>query len=207
MRVRLVCEGNLDGRVGRHGQCEGAAKIILRRILSNDDAEHAAGFKFDVRKLASFTKGGGFRRKIVEAISDAAEVGGIDALVVLVDRDKAEYDYRLAELLGGISDMEQQDSTRAMAARTVAGMAIEELEAWLLADANFLTSKLGEPKGIPNPEEVRKPKERFQQLLAKQGMDRAYGYDFTASHINLVLVEKKWKAFKRFVADVRTKLA
>ena len=203
MRVRLLCEGGLDGRIGAVGESRGAAVIILHRLISENVGRQLDLGEILAGRLPRLTRGGGLRRKIKLAIAEAESDGGVDSLVVLVDRDKPEYNNRLSELETGITECAGAE----IASRTVAGMAIEELEAWLIADHDLLTSKFEVAKGeLRNPEGQKDPKTIFQRVLQAAGHDRAEGYDLVASKVNFTTVEAKCRAFKRFASGVRGKL-
>lgn len=148
------------------------------------------------------TKGGGLKRKVTLAISEAEDDEYADSVVVLVDRDKPEFRSRLADMEKALVIM----AGKAITARTVVGMAIEEMEAWLIADHNLLTGVFSATKGISNPESRPDPKSDFHGVLDNAGITHAEGYDMAANQLELKVVESKCKAFQNFAKDVRQKL-
>jgi hypothetical protein len=192
MNVRLFCEGNWDGRIETAGESRGAAVIIVERIIVAETAETPA--QVVPRRLPKLTKGGGLRKKMALAMKEAEADKNVDLLVVLVDRDKEQFKGRLQELEASVDE----NQGLAIATRTVAGMAIEELEAWLIADHNFLQSRLQAEKGVHNPESVSNPKAVFHQFLDQAGIGRTEGYDLAAESIDFKIVADNCKAFGRF---------
>lgn len=199
MKIRLLCEGNLDGRIGQNGTFRGAAVVILDRLISEKLGRQLNPSEIEPGRLPKLIRGHGFRRKIKQAIKEAEADGDVDMLVVLVDRDKPDYKSRIDELRAGIEEMTQ----KVIASHTVAGMAIEELEAWLIADHNLLTTTFGAAKGVPKPESQRDPKSEFIGVLREAGIGHLEGYDRAAREMNFEIVAGKCKAFKQFTADVR----
>lgn len=200
MNLKLLCEGNWDGRIGQRDQCEGALRILVTRIISENIKRPLAHSEVTVGRLPKLTKGGGFKRKITLAIREANEV--YDSLVVVVDRDGPEFDGRLHELNEGVAAM----SGKAIAARTVTGMAVEELEAWLIADHNVLTRRFRATHGVPNPEDQRDPKAIFLALLDNAGVERNAGYDIAARETEIMVVSNKCNSFRRFADDLRRRI-
>ena len=104
--------------------------------------------------------GRSFARKIKVAMVDAVRMGA-DGVVIVVDRGGQKNRARLDEMRRGKENAEE-DGVRVPAAL---GIAIEELEAWLLADEQAIARVLGvQVKGPhPDPESIGDPKARLKQ--------------------------------------------
>lgn len=136
MRILVLGDGPTDlGRFAGDGACieKGAVPQFVESILRLNGMNQPIEFriaKWSQKRLFP-RKGSGYQRKVLLA---AASHDGktSDAIIAVVDRDGAENNGRIKEL---------NEARHKLAARSVkcaVGMAIETIEAWLLADDNAL---------------------------------------------------------------------
>jgi len=200
MKVLLFGEGNTDVTTGatRH---RGALAILLARLLE------AGGKQCDVSgaRLPRLQRGSGYPRKVDLAIGQA-QAKGADAVAVVVDRDG--HAHRLALLREGREAAQQQAGAphAALAWRTAVGVAVEMLEAWLIADTAALAELGHVPGAMPYPESIPNPKQRLTALLDEVAADAATAYDRIAHAANISEIERRCPAFREFAREVRSLL-
>ncbi|MEO7329190.1 MAG: DUF4276 family protein [Minicystis sp.] len=153
----------------------------------------------------------GYERKVLRAIQ-AAEADGCSSVAIVVDRDRTEGRQRLAQLQAGRTKAEQQGE--ALAERTAIGVAIETVEAWLLADEQALNQalRLAPPVGaLPAPEGLdgrakteRHPKVVLRKLIEQQRSGVDAPYDEIAERVQLEVLEQRCSGgFATFAEEVR----
>jgi hypothetical protein len=210
MIVRLYCEGNYDGRI-RDGEaeCLGAAATLVKRIV---DAKINGSCVVKSARLPKMNTASppqklkGYERRIAVAIDMEHES---DIIVVLVDRDKPDFKDRLVDLKNGRES--KQLSGAPLALKTAIGLAIEELEAWLISDKEVLESlALTSVRKIANPQSVAKPKEELHRVFKASKIansDYAQLYDAIASKLELDDLSRSCPAFKDFKAEIEALLS
>ena len=145
MRVLILGEGPTDlGRIGLDGslELEGALPTLVRKLLGGIAPQVPVDIRAQrMSKIRLFKKrigrsGHGYANKLV-ALLALKEGREADAVIAVVDRDGERHDDRIAELNRG------RDELRNAKKPCAVGVAIEMIEAWLLADEKALRSRLG----------------------------------------------------------------
>jgi hypothetical protein len=156
MRLLILGEGPTDlGHVRPDGtlELEGALPTLVRRLL----AEQVADLEFRCEQFGKdrlFPRGRqigrskyGYANKLrgLLALKEGREA---DAIVAVVDRDGERNTDRIGELNAGRDELQKANKPCAV------GVAIEMIEAWLLADEKALCGALGDPdiERQPDPE-------------------------------------------------------
>lgn len=225
MRILILGEGPTDlGRFDKEGNLEqeGMLPILVRELLLEQDAD--LSLEFRVKTLASTmlikkpsqktkTSRYGLSNKL-QAVQGLPLGKWAEAIVAVVDRDEKKYDKRIEDLNEGRDFLLQQGK------RCAVGMAIEEIEAWLLADEKALRIALDDNsiKRQPAPEKLasrddkslKNPKGLLAHVM-KGSMQREVSADEfpelcarIAEEIDLAQLEKRCpKGFQPFAEQVR----
>jgi hypothetical protein len=227
MRILILGEGPTDcGRFDQEGipEQEGVIQILVRKLLHQEMPD--INLEFRVRKLpikvtkrpSQIVKPSryGYYSQLSSAIA-LAEGRWAEAFVVLVDRDEKKYQSRIDELNEAGEFLKGEKKLCAV------GMAIEEIEAWLLADERALRTAL-EDDSIqmpPNPEKLtsrddssrHNPKGLLGYLMQKALEQDIPSDEFCrlasriAQEIDLSRLEKRCTdGFKPFAGQVREML-
>jgi hypothetical protein len=222
VRLLLVSEGALDvGTSGRGGPANeegderrGAVSVLVRRVLAEkfgrDIADHEIERAVLPRVHAQSDQVSGYPRKVMLAIKEAA-ARRCTSVAIVVDRDRTPGGSRLAQLREGRALSE--GSGEPLAQGTALGVAVETVEAWLLADEKALNDALGlapPTPAIAGPEELdggpkteSHPKNVFRKLV-KRGTSAGEPYDGVAERVRLELLERRCKlGFAPFAEEVR----
>ncbi|MGH7272346.1 MAG: hypothetical protein ACREJ3_18105, partial [Polyangiaceae bacterium] len=180
MKLLVLGEGKNDiGDPYADPACRGAVTIFAQRVLQAHGVGLADG-EVHGGQLSRFHNASagarGFDRKVTLSIAEAAR-RGYASVAIVVDRDGAKNAQRLSLLEKGREEAKtvgRSPGTRALAARTAVGVAIETIEAWLLADGAAAKEILHPKSQVPsvNPESLwgektapSHPKNVFQRLL------------------------------------------
>ena len=147
MKVLIVAEG-------KH-ELSGALETLVRK-LGGDHAE----FEFDhLSNPCIHTHGKGRCCKRALGWLREAKKRGSDALVLLLDEDSQSE---------RISQLTEAQNSVLFSLRRALGVAIKTFDAWMLADETALTTVLGHQVDTqPDPESLRNPKKRCEDLLAE----------------------------------------
>lgn len=186
MRVLLVSEG--DHELG------GALQSLVHRLLDRPvefDPCEPDDARYRQHHRAGETRYAGLARAWLRA----AERGGFDALVLLIDRDGDDRRRRQ------FNQMQEDLSIRQPRAL---GVAVEEFDAWMLADEQALGGALNLPKlpRQPAPENVKDPKELCESL--HPGVAWREVYATIGNTASLDVIEQRCpKGFAPFAARVR----
>lgn len=221
MRVLVVGEGCTDTGFGSLAGEEkwpdlatGVIPILVRRILAARLGKDPPGCIFDGDRLPRFHRVRGYPAKVCEAILEAHR-RGYSAAVIVVDRDTTPGHERLQKLREGRDLAASRVPTPA-----AVGVAIEAMEAWLLADEVVLGSALeikpNPPRG-PDPETLSgargspdHPKARLAIFLDQDTNEHRpviEKLEAIASELDPSEIEKRCKrGFKPFADEVRTRL-
>lgn len=210
MRLRFIGEGPDD--VGRE-ESAGIAQIFVRRLLEGALGEAPDTSSWETGRFIRKHNGAGYPQKAFLAIKEAHREG-FDGVIILVDRDgKTVGGDRLAKLREG-----RQKAAQDVPMRAVVGVAIDTIEAWLLADEAAIRHAVGFPVDRqPDPETLdgakgtpRHPKVLLESCVAKakaSGLRSAEIKLKIAERASLEVVEKRCPAgFKRFAEEVRREL-
>lgn len=228
MRILILGEGPTDlGRFDRDGvlEQEGVVPVLVRRLLLEKDPQLLLEFR--VKTLASTmllkkpseklkASRHGFLAKFRAVIG--LPIGRwADAVVAVVDRDEKKHQERLTELNNASEFLQSEGKMCAV------GLAIEEIEAWLLADEIALRSALNDEsiQLPPSPENLtsrddkseKSPKGLLRSLM-ETALNRQVSRDeylelcsAIAMQIDLSRLEKRCpNGFQPFAAQVRTLL-
>jgi hypothetical protein len=157
-------------------ESEGVLPVLVRKILLEIDAERTIEFRAkrlkDVRSFSKSKKiqasqyGYAAKLQLILGLKEGREA---EAVVAVVDRDSEKYHGRIDDLNEGRAFLQKKGKPCAV------GMAIEEIEAWLLADEKALRSALGDdsiqrqpdPEGLSSRDEQsdQNPKRRLARLM------------------------------------------
>jgi hypothetical protein len=210
MKIRFIGEGVSD--VGGE-RCTGIVPVLTRNVLAAK-LGRAPAMEHDTAPLPRF-HGKGYAAKAQVAITEAHRQG-LDGVAIAVDRDGRRGTERLKLLRQG------RDAATAKAAMPAAvGVAIETIEAWLLADEPAIGRALRfekPPPCGPDPESLDgkpstddHPKVRLAHHLAMDA-DRARAnqarLEAIAEEADVAEIERRCvKGFKPFAEEVRDRLA
>ena len=189
-------EGDLVART------EGVVEILLRRLL-RDKFEVEPQISTQVMKDLDTVKG------LPKKVAAILLTSNIDRIVVVLDRDARPERY--LELRKGL------EMVAGGAARCVVGLAIEMLEAWLLADSKAWKTVFGKvPDSLPaRPEDLwgskgspGHPKVLLKAALEEchclKGQDQANAKRILARELDLELLQASCsQGFGRLVEDIR----
>lgn len=204
MKVVLFGEGNTDVTVGSKDH-EGAIGVLLRKILEAAGNADVTVIGARLPSLHKMRKTSGYSQKVEGAIA-FANLNRADAVAIVVDRDGDK------ERFGMLQDGRDAARNRvgepyaALALRTALGIAVEMLEAWLIADTRALASLFDVSGAMPDPEKIANPKERLNELLDEAGLEVTEAYDMIASEADLDVIQRRCPAFADFVREVRAEL-
>jgi Domain of unknown function (DUF4276) len=226
MRVLILGEGPTDlGRLESDGtlQLEGTLPILVRKLIAQvapqtpidiraqKSTKKPRRFPESARRMGPSRYGYANRLRGLLALPEGREA---DAIVMVVDRDGDRHKDRIVELNKGREELKKANKPCAV------GVAIEMIEAWLLADEKALRSCL-EDHAIqrqPDPENLtghdeasdHHPKGRLERLMAL-----ALGHDIPSSDFPFhyaaialaaevhVLEQRCPQGFQPFAAQVR----
>jgi hypothetical protein len=222
VRLLLVSEGQLDvGTSGRRQSAgddgddrRGAVSVLVRRLLEEKLGRDVADREIEREVLprvhARSDQVSGYPRKVLLAITEAA-LRGCTSVAIVVDRDRTPGGSRLAELRAGRTLAETNGVP--LAYRTALGVAVEMVEAWLLADEQALNEVLRPAppaEAISDPEQLAGgprtdsyPKTVFRKLVERgEGPDAPY--DQVAARLRIELLERRCRVgFAPFADEVR----
>lgn len=231
MKIRIISEGALDhgdtfdskwaseraSRRAVEGQPDriGVVTIFVRRLLEEKLHRTIAESEIETRALPRVNQRGtarsGYEHKVRDAIIEAA-ISKCTAVVIVVDRDGTAPGLRLAALSAGRTHADSDG--QALAKKTVIGVAVETVDAWLLADETAINAALDpHPPAIPapSPEQLsgaarseKHPKTQLRLLLARGRREVAWPYDAIAERVRLDVLEARCPVgFAAFAADVK----
>jgi hypothetical protein len=220
VRLRLVSEGLLD--VGTSMQLhqseepkEGAVRVFVRRLLEEKFGREVSDWEIESSVLPRAhdrsDSVSGYERKVYLAIIGAA-ADDCSSVAVVIDRDRTESGVRLKALRSGRSLTEEKGEP--LAYKTALGVAIETVEAWLLADEKALNEALSPSppvQGLPAPEGLdgapgtaNHPKQMFRAFVKRATKDVAAPYDEVAQRVRIDFLEQRCKeGFAPFAEEVR----
>ena len=143
----------------------GAIPIFVLRILSEECSRPQLDV-FPVRPARLHKRG--LARKVKAAMADA-EAKCLDGVVFVIDRDGPGNKQRLDELRKGRNEGKKDG----LSVPTTVGVAVEMLEAWLLADEHALAEALRKKLsgGLPDPEGMKDPKAELNRLDADDAFE------------------------------------
>jgi len=135
--LRFFCDdaGQTGGTPRRP---RGVVPILMLRSLREEANQPSLLFLRRARRFARL-HGRGYARKVGAAMVDASREGA-DALVIVADRGAEKNRGRLGEMQKG---REEQAKAQSTAIPIVFGGAVEDLEAWLLADESAISDASG----------------------------------------------------------------
>jgi hypothetical protein len=206
MKILVYGEGPQD--VGR-GEDEyvGVVRTLVERLITECPDSSDEKITFRGRRLGRLHGGKGFKRKARIAINEARRQG-YDCVVIVIDRDgRRQKNGRLQALNDG-----RDEALRTAYFPTAIGVAIETMEAWLLADERALSECLGRAVDKqPSPEKLsgkkgtpEHPKTRLNTLI--DGDDGKLKQRI-AEQVDLPTIERRCpKGFKPFADEIRAHL-
>lgn len=219
MQALILGEGPTDlGRFDADGmlQLPGVLPILVERLLR----ERAPGMPIDFRvkefkHIRQFKKRGvgpsvyGFANKL-RALLGIREGREADCVIAVTDRDGPSKTDKIEELNRGREQLRSANKPCAV------GVAVEEIEAWLLADEQALRAALNNDEIVrqPDPESLtsrnehsdNNPKGRLERLIANSAVDSDFTtvYARIASAVNMQVVEIRCpQGFAPFAGQVR----
>jgi Domain of unknown function (DUF4276) len=167
MRLLILGEGATDlGRIGVDGslEMEGALPILVRKLVDRVAPQVPVEIRAQqISKIRLFNKrigrsGYGYANKLL-ALLALKEGREVEAVIAVVDRDGERHDDRIAELNRGRNELGNANKPCAV------GVAIEMIEAWLLADEKALRIALADTsiQRQPDPETLTTNDEKSDQ--------------------------------------------
>jgi hypothetical protein len=211
MRIRFIGEGPDD--VGRADHT-GVTQILVRRIIAERMGTEPDTSGWVAAPVIRLHRPRGLDEKTRLAMKEAHREG-FDAVVVVLDRDgKGSNDEgRLKQLRKG-----REAASEKVPIHAALGVAIETMEAWLLADETALSATLGcvVPQQ-PEPEKLAgekgsqaHPKARLHGLIGdspRQEEPTGIIKRAIAEKASIKILERRCPAgFKPFATDVRLEL-
>jgi hypothetical protein len=211
VRILFVGEAGPDTGSERLGESStGAIPILAKKVIAGRVPEDKIAYGIESGRLHRYHRATGLVRKVVGTVREA-NIQGLDAVVVVMDRDGEKNANRVREFKEG-----RDCAAREVPIPTAVGVAIETLEAWLLADEPAIGRALGletpPAKGI-DPEKLTgrsgapdHPKTMLKKLLASDSQDRGYveQVEAIAREADVEVVEKRCsKGFKPFADEIR----
>lgn len=208
MRVLLVGEGKNDlGYRALDGWCDGVLTTFVKRLLQETQVDEVVTRPW--REIR--TRGSGYDHKM-EAAIQLAYREGFDAVIGVTDRDSRPQERRLERMTEG-----RDRASATLGVAGAVGLAIEKIEAWLLADEKALRKATGDNsiQRQPAPESLasrdkqseNNAKYRLQQLIAKArpadaNLSKVYADIALAADLGTV-AKRCPKGFAPFADDVR----
>lgn len=138
-------------------------------------------------------------KKYIKNYIDHLKRNNAEVIIVLADNDRTKRDKRLNTLKEKVSKN---------ANFVVIGIAVQSLEAWLLADYEILNRIV--VKHVPpvhNTETIKNPKREFQSLLAQQRYSHTELGKQIAKGCRKPKLDRRNRSFKRFHYEIRDKIA
>lgn len=133
----------------------GVVRIMMQAVLERHFGREIQDWEIAVERLPHLHGESGYVAKVRAAIKEARR-RECSCVAVVVDRDRTTPgDRRMKRLQEGRADAQRGPDSRLaeLAHRTALGVAVECVEAWLLADEVALTRALATPVGrVSNPE-------------------------------------------------------
>ncbi len=202
----VVSEGARD--VGRAtGLHEGAVRVLVRKVVDAREGRSTSEFEvLGVEAPRAHRKERGDTRRLSLALSEM-KAFGCHSVAFVIDADG--YTDRLSRL-----EDERLAIERVAGEQPIAlGVAVQTVEAWLLADETALNGAVApEPKIVtqPDPESLwgaartpAHPKAIFEAFVAMGAQPTAAPYDAVASRTRIDVLEKRCPSFRRFADEVR----
>lgn len=220
MRLLLLSEGPRDiGDVDETSDTtprQGAVRVLVRRVLEAEWKREIASHEIDVGVLARVHRespeSSGYERKVELAITEA-RTRDMTCVAIVVDRDGPANAGRIKGLEAGREQAAQKGEL--LAEHTALGVAVEVVEAWLLADEAALNSALSlDPPqpALPLPEGLNgrrgtldHPKTLFRHVARRGSAALSAAYDDVPGQARLEHLETRCPSFGRFAKEVRTR--
>jgi len=202
-RIQFVGEGVTDIGGERH---TGVVPRLTEKVLTQR-LERPVAFEAERVPLPRFHRSRGYETKVACAIREANRQG-FDGIAIVVDRDGDTE--RIKRLKKGVEDASSEVPLPA-----VVGVAVETIEAWLLADEQAIREALDcdvaagiDPEKLTGrPGTMDHPKDRLAELLARdtdEGRTNSERFDTIADRANVAVVERRCKqGFAPYAKDVR----
>lgn len=213
MRVLVVGEGPTEigdaQEESEHADGYGFLPVIVRRLLGAQERDEFRGLNVKDRRLRAHVIRGKSKKlsKVVVAASRLAHHDGFDAVVVVIDRDAKPNERRRQALEKG-----REAAAGDYDVSVAVGVAIEEIEAWMLADETAIAGALG-VENVPQqraPEKDKDPKRTLNELLEVQntaGVSRRAFVQRIAAQARIDELRRRCpKGFGMFADDVATHL-
>ena len=189
------------------GASEGAVRVLARRVLSMHMGRELAEWEVPGAPLPRphHSELGPLKR--MRLVLSTMKLFGAKAVAVVVDNDHTT---------GRLEAWQKARATLEVAegAKPVAfGVAVETVEAWLLADESAINDSLApEPRMAPisapedlwgKPRTEGHPKSLFTGQIGRATHTLEAPYDAVASRLRLAHVEARCPSFKAFVDELR----
>jgi hypothetical protein len=210
MPVVVVSEGTTDAGDFDSSEREGSVRVLIRRVLEEKLGTALASERFVRRPWARVHKvdvrtTSGFQVKLAKTIEFYQKtMPDCDGIAVVVDRDHLRHASKLEKLQAG-REQARSDGF-GLADQTALGLAVEEVEAWLLADHDYWNGVLKRSKAFGNPEEIPKPKEVYRKALEELGHVPDECYDRIAAEASLAKIRERCEAFDAFAQEVEQRI-
>lgn len=207
-RILLAAEGTNDGGdydeiyADRNAMRQGIARVLVDRILGPGNFEYVFT---PLTRLPKEPKKRRFDKRLkgdAGKASDGLKLAGLRFQGFIMVRDADRRRERLQEMLTGLQSAREKEA-KLTDLPAVVGVAIETIEAWLLADPNAFKKALGssiaslpdDPEslwGARDTPESKHPKQTLRRLLLsiKESHDTGT-YERLASEVDLDTLKKK----------------
>ena len=222
IRILVVGEGPADvgsdrglGAFGEQAEGRiGAVRVLVERLLASTLGRNPPPMEFQGERLSAIGRrhvASGYEGKVVAAITEATS-RRCTALAIVIDRDGTDGNRRWSLLEKGRAEARARGL--ALADKAAIGVAIETVEAWLLADVLALNEALAldppagqteTPEGLDGAaSSPRHPKTVLRDLIARSPVKGTSPLEAIARRARLeVLGDRCPKGFAGFARDVR----
>lgn len=208
MKLLVLSEGSRDVG-GADSAYEGAVRVLSRRVLEEREGRDVAEHEISAARLPrphTSTKGPAARLRLALAEMRAF---GCDSLAIVTDADGSTE--RLAAWTAERKAVAQQHGELPVAI----GVAVQTVEAWLLADETAMNALSPVPlcSALPSPESIwgpartaSHPKTILEGHLKSAQTRVEAPYDAIASRARLKHVEDRCPSFAKYASELRERV-
>ena len=181
LRIGLCVEGKTDIAV---------YLALIKRLTPNFN------IRFEPRLFRGYSK---MLRSIGNVIEELVNLG-MDIFIIIADNDRNPINKRYLDL---------ETVCKNKVINAAIGIAVQAMEAWLLADEKGLSIVKGSVVNcFPSPERIKHPDIRIKEVLSyrKLGVSLSEALKKVIEHSNLGIIEKRCRSFQRFNAEYNQRI-